>query len=158
MKILSVQDGKPRGRSALHAVACGAWGLLCLALLLPASARAEEKADPVPVVDAGRGPCSVDFRVTDSNKQPLFNATVYVKIKYGFLGLRRMELEVGTNADGRARVTGLSSKTRKEPLSFRVWYHDAAKTVLHYPAVDCNEHYDVTLDTKAASPAPPTGD
>jgi hypothetical protein len=152
-----MQERKLLRPSALHAAACCAWWVLCLPFLLPAPARADQKADPVPAVDAGRGACSVDFRVTDSNKQPLFNATVYVKIKYGFLGLRRMELEVGTNADGRARVTGLSFRTRKEPLSFRVWYHDAAKTVLHYPAVDCNEHYDVTLDTKAQSPAPPTG-
>jgi hypothetical protein len=127
-----------------------------LALLLPASAQADEQADPIPVVDAGRGSCSADFRVTDSNQQLLFHATVYVKIKYGFLGLRRMELEVGTNADGRARVTGLSFRTRKEPLSFRIWYHDAATTVLHYPAVDCNKHYDATLDTKGESPAPPS--
>jgi hypothetical protein len=134
-----------------------AWAVLPLLLMFASPARADQKADPVPVVDAGRGGCSVDFRVTDSNKQPIYHATVYVKIKYGFLGLRRMELQVDTNADGRARVTGLSSQTRKEPLSFRIWYHDAAKTVLHYPAVDCNKHYDVTLDTKAASSAPPTG-
>ena len=101
----------------------------------------------------------MDFHVTDANQKPLYNATIDVKIKYGFLGLRRMELEVGTNGDGRARVTGLSSRIRKQPLAFRVWYHDAAKTVLHYPAVDCNKHYDVTLDTKAeSSPSPsPTG-
>jgi hypothetical protein len=133
------------------------WGVLPLVLMLPAFARADEKADPVPVVDAGRGGCSVDFRVTDSNNQPLFHANVYVKIKYGFLGLRRMELEVGTNADGRARFTGLSSQTRKEPLSFRIWDHDAAKTVLHYPAAECHKHYDVQLDTKPGAPGPPTG-
>jgi hypothetical protein len=140
-----------------HPAICCAWFALLVGFLLPRLAYGGPQKDPVPSVDAGRGPCSVDFHVTDSNRQPIYHATVYVKIKYGFLGLRRLELEVGTNGDGRARVTGLSSRTRKEPLSFRVWYHDAAKTVLHYPAVDCNKHYDVTLDTKAESPAAPTG-
>lgn len=133
-----------------------AWSVLTLALMLPALALAAEPKDPVPTVDAARGTCTVDFRVMDSNKKPLYNATIYVKIKYGFLGLWRLELEVDTNADGRARVTGLSSETRKEPLAFRVWYHEAAKTVLHYPALECNKQYDVTLDTQGDSPAAPT--
>jgi hypothetical protein len=154
MGVGSRQSRRPLRR----VVARWAWAALPLLLMLPPPARADQKADPVPAVDAGRGPCSVDFRVTDSNKQPLYHATVYVKIKYGFLGLRRMELQVDTNAGGRARVTGLSFKTRKEPLSFRIWYREAAKTVLHYPAVDCSEHYDVTLDTKATSPAPHTAE
>ena len=149
----SRQSRRPRR----YAWARWAWAVLPLALMLPALALGAEQKDSIPTVDAGRGSCSVDFRVTDSNKQPIYHATVYVKIKYGFLGLRRMELQVDTNADGRARVTGLSFKTRKEPLSFRIWYREAAKTVLHYPAVDCNKHYDVTLDTKAAPSAPPTG-
>ncbi len=155
---MSVQESKHLRRSALHAAACCAWCVLCLPFLLPAPARADEQADPVPVVDAGRGTCSVDFRVTDSNQKPIFNATIFVKIKYGFPGLRRLELEVGTNADGRARVTGLSSETRKEPLTFHVSYGEAFKTVLHYPAADCDKHFDVTLQTNPAAPTAPTGD
>jgi len=120
--------------------------------MLPALALGAEQKDAVPSVDAGRGPCTVDFHVRDSNKKPIFNATVYVRYKYGLFGLRRMELQVGTNADGRARVTGLSFKTREEPLAFRVWYHDAATTVLHYPAADCDEQFNVTLQTAS----PPT--
>ena len=100
----------------------------------------------------------MDFHVTDANRKPLYNATIFVKIKYGFLGLRRLELEVGTNGDGRARITGLSSKIRKQPLTFHVSYGEAFKTILHYPAADCDERFDVTLQTTSAAPTAPTGD
>jgi hypothetical protein len=78
----------------------------------------------VPTVNADLGPCTADFTVTDGARQPLYNAKVSVTVKYGFLGLRRMELEVGTNSDGKARVAGLPSKVRKHPLGFVISYGD----------------------------------
>lgn len=100
----------------------------------------------VPSVNADLGPCTADFTVVNGARKPLYNARVGVAIKYGFLGLRKMSLEVGTNSDGKARVEGLPSKVRKHPLGFVVRSGSEVKTIEHYPAVNCNARYEVVLE------------
>ncbi len=107
--------------------------LLLATFITDLAANMNQTAE-VPNADAGRGPCTVDFLITDSsNQKPLPGAWTYVKIRHGFLGMRKIELQVPTNAAGRARITGLSYKTRKEPLAFRVRHGDDYKIVYHYP-------------------------
>jgi len=100
----------------------------------------------VPSVDAELGPCTADFAVTDGARKPLYDAKVSVTVHYGFLGLRKMDLEVGTNSDGKARVAGLPSKVRKHPLGFVISFGDRVKSIEHYPAVNCNARYEVVLE------------
>ncbi len=102
----------------------------------------------VPAVNADLGPCTADFTVINGARKPLYNAKVTVTIKYGFLGLRKISLEVGTNSDGKARVEGLPSKVRKHPLGFVVRSGSEVKTIEHYPAVNCNARYEVVLETR----------
>src|SRR5256884_1037844 len=73
----------------------------------------------IPVVDGGLGSCSADFTVKDGSDKPIYNAKIHVLIKYGFLSKRKTELEVGTNSDGKARMTGLPSMPKK-PLEFTI--------------------------------------
>ncbi|MBI1941368.1 MAG: hypothetical protein HYS33_07675 [Acidobacteria bacterium] len=100
----------------------------------------------VPAVSADLGPCTADFTVLNSARKPLYNAKISVTIKYGFLNLWRISLEVGTNSEGKARVEGLPSKVRKHPLGFVVRSGNEVKTTEHYPAVNCNVRYDVVLE------------
>src|SRR5271170_2930600 len=72
----------------------------------------------VPVIDGGIGPCSADFTVTDSGTTPVYDAKIRVHIAYGFMNLHKLDLEVGTNASGKARFTGLPDRT-KRGLFFR---------------------------------------
>ena len=121
--------------------------LLVLVLLAPC--RPVFAADiPVPSIDAGLGSCTVDFTVTDAKQNPIYDAKITVRIKYGFLGLRRIDLEIGTNSNGRARFTGLPEKARKPPLEFVVRYHNRTETVWYWPAVDCHKEYTVKLGPK----------
>lgn len=106
------------------------------------------KAAEVPRADAGLGPCTADFTVTDANEKPIFNARIHVKIKHGRFGMKTTELEVGTNNEGKARFQGLPSQARKSPLEFNVRHGDRTKTVLHYPTADCNARFPVTLEDK----------
>src|SRR5947209_14259644 len=73
----------------------------------------------VPVVDAGLGSCRADFTVKDGSDKPLYNAKISLTIRYGFLNKRKSEVEVGTNSDGKARVTGLPNLP-KRPLDFLI--------------------------------------
>lgn len=72
----------------------------------------------LPVLKAGLGSCSADFTVTDVDGKPVYLAVVHVKIRYGAMGLKRMDLEVSTNAEGKARVEGLPAKAR--PLVYDI--------------------------------------
>lgn len=94
--------------------------LLAFLSLPGLQAQGPQTTDPkaVPVIDGGIGPCSADFTVTDSAGAPIYAATVQVHIAYGFLSAYKLDLEVGTNASGKARFIGLPSKT-KHGLFFR---------------------------------------
>jgi hypothetical protein len=54
--------------------------------------------------------------------QPLYNAQVHVGFTCGFWGLKKMDLQIGTNSAGKARVKGLLTKLRHPPLDFVITY------------------------------------
>jgi hypothetical protein len=95
----------------------------------------DQKTDPktVPVIDAGLGPCSADFTITDATTAPVYDAKVRVHIAYGFMNLHKLDLEVGTNAAGKARFTGLPDRT-KQGLFFRASQGDSQGSAFDDPA------------------------
>jgi hypothetical protein len=98
----------------------------------------------VPVVDGGLGSCRADFTVKDGSEKPIYNAKIHVILKYGFLSKRKTELEVGTNSDGKARVTGLPNLPKK-PLEFTIKSGTVSTTVTDDPSDNCNATFNVTL-------------
>ncbi len=98
----------------------------------------------VPVVDAGLGSCRADFIVKDGSDKPIFNAKISVTIKYGFLNKRKSELEIGTNSDGKARISGLPDLPKK-PLEFSIKSGNVSTTVTDDPSTNCNAVFNVTL-------------
>src|SRR5260370_42350272 len=111
-------------------------------ILLGGSFGAE--SPEVPVVDAGLGSCRADFIVKDGAGKPIFNAKVSLTIKYGFLNKRKTQVEVGTNSDGKARVTGLPSLPKK-PLEFLIKSGTVSTSVTDDPETNCNAVFEVTL-------------
>ena len=102
------------------------------------------QAPQVPVVDGALGSCRADFTVKDGSDKPIYNAKVHVLIKYGFFSKRKTDLEVGTNSDGKASVTGLPNMPKK-PLEFSIKSGTVEKTVTDDPSENCNAKFDVTL-------------
>jgi hypothetical protein len=100
----------------------------------------------VPVVDAGIGSCRADFTVKDGAGKAVYNAKITGTIKYGFFSKRKTELEVGTNSDGKARITGLPNLPKK-PLEFSIKSGDVSTTVTDDPSANCNAVFHVTLTT-----------
>jgi hypothetical protein len=109
----------------------------------------DSKADPksVPVVDGGIGPCTADFIITDSAGAPVYAATVKVHIAYGFMGARKLDLEVGTNAAGQARMIGLPQNV-KRGFYFEASQSDRTGTAFADPAVNCKSHFTIALQKK----------
>jgi len=108
---------------------------------VPATAGDEPQ---VPVINGMAGACSANFTVTDSEKKPIYDAKIEVTIRYGFAGMHKSELQIGTNSDGKARVTGLPEKSKK-PLEFRVSSGTLSKTVRINPTEKCDSSVDVVL-------------
>jgi hypothetical protein len=125
-----------------------ALALLSLALSLTAFAQtATPDPKSIPVIDGAIGPCSVDFTVTDEAGAPVYAATIKVHIAYGFMYLRKLDLQVGTNADGKARFTGLPDRT-KRGLFFEASAGDRTAQAFNDPATTCKNQFTVTLRKK----------
>ena len=95
------------------------------------------------VIDARLGSCAADFTVKDASDAPLYAATVHVRIRYGFLGLKRMDLEVGTNSEGKARVAGLPGGAK--PLTYDISKADRKTTVEQNLSTNCQATYAISL-------------
>ncbi|HEX5432803.1 MAG TPA: hypothetical protein VFY05_01085, partial [Candidatus Angelobacter sp.] len=80
--------------------------------------------------------------------KPLYNAEISVKIAYGFMGMKKMDLKVGTNSEGKARFVGLPDKVHNPPLVFVVNANGASKTVNYWPSVKCDARYDVDMGVR----------
>jgi hypothetical protein len=101
----------------------------------------------VPVVKGGAGSCSADFVVTDLSKKGVYDAKIAIQIKYGFMGLRKLDLTVGTNYEGKARVEGLPEQF-KGSAEFKVSHGDQSKTVPYDPQANCHPWHEVILGEK----------
>ncbi|HXT86143.1 MAG TPA: hypothetical protein VN745_03890 [Verrucomicrobiae bacterium] len=108
------------------------------------SQQAAPKAQDVPKIDGGVGACRADFTVRDGEKKPIYNAQISVELRYGFMNMRKTDLQIGTNSDGKARFTGLPNFPKK-PLAFHIKSGTVSKTVTDDPETNCNAVYDVVL-------------
>lgn len=124
--------------------------LLILTACLPAVSQTPAPfPDPksIPVVDGAIGPCSADFTITDAAGAPVYAAKINVHIAYGFMSTHKLDLEVGTNADGKARFTGLPNHL-KRGLFFQASEADRTAEAFDDPAVTCKAQFTLTLRKK----------
>ncbi len=124
--------------------------LVALALSLPAfSQTPQSQPDPksVPVIDGGIGACSADFTVNDSAGAPVYAAKINVHIAYGFMYARKLDLEVGTNVDGKARFTGIPDRV-KHGLFFEASEGDRTASAFDDPATTCQAQFTLVLRKK----------
>ena len=95
-------------------------------------------------VDAGLGPCSADFTITDSNGAPIYAATIRVHIAYGFLNSHKLDMQVGTNSAGKARFIGLPSVT-KRGLFFQASEGNRSGSAFDDPSKTCKAAFTTAL-------------
>ena len=89
------------------------------------------------------GDCSADFTVTDSDGKPVYAATIHVRVRYGLLSIKRADLEIGTNSDGKARIEGLPTKAR--PLLYDIGKEGKKANVEQNVSTMCHASFDVSL-------------
>lgn len=113
------------------------------------SQTAPTQPDPksVPVIDGGIGTCSADFTINDPAGAPVYAAKIKVHIAYGFMYARKLDLEVGTNADGKARFTGIPDRV-KHGLFFEASESDRTASAFDDPATTCKAQFTLVLRKK----------
>ncbi len=118
----------------------------------PASSTSQTSGVPdphaVPVLDGGIGPCSADFTITsDAASTPVYAAKVNVHIAYGFMNVRKLDLQLSTNVDGKARFTGLPDRI-KHGIYFHASEGDRTGEAFDDPANTCKAQFTVVLQKR----------
>ena len=89
------------------------------------------------------GSCSADFTIRDADGKPVYAALVHVRVRYGFAGVKRADLEVGTSSEGKARIEGLPDKAR--PMTYEIKKDEKKVEVTQDVADTCRATFDVTV-------------
>lgn len=113
--------------------------------MLSFAQQTEQPAQPMSTVDGSLGPCSVEFTVTDGNSKPVDNASVRLHLAYGFMGVKRLDLEAATNTEGKAKFTGLPHKAKKG-LFFKASKDDREGAAYFDPAKNCKATHTIVLE------------
>jgi hypothetical protein len=103
-------------------------------------------------MDGGIGSCSADLTITDNSGKPVYAATVKVHIAYGFMNARKLDLQLGTNIDGRARFTGLPDRI-KHGFYFEASEGDRTGEAFDDPGKTCKANF--TIPIQKGSPSSP---
>jgi hypothetical protein len=116
---------------------------MLIAFALVGVLAGQAPAPEVPVLKAGLGSCTVDFTVKNASGAPIQAAEIHVRIKYGAMGFKRMDLDLSTNADGKARIEGLPDKAK--PFSYDIQKDGRKAIVVHDVSKVCRATHEVEL-------------
>jgi hypothetical protein len=128
-------------------------GVLCsfvVAVPLLSEAQVPTPNEQVPVIQGGAGPCSLELTVRGADGTPVYAATVRVHVKYGFGGMRRLDLEAGTNSDGKVKFAGLPAKVQRPPLEFHASKEMFEGVASFDPSSECQAKREIALEKPKA--------
>jgi hypothetical protein len=77
------------------------------------SAQSASGAVATAEISADLGTCSALITVTGADSKPVYSAKVNTRIRYGLLGVKRLDLEAFTGADGQLKITNLPEVLKK---------------------------------------------
>ena len=115
-----------------------------MALAAVMLAQAPQSPADVTVMKAGLGgSCSADFTVKDVAGKPIVGASVHVKMRYGFAGVKRADLEIETSPAGKGRFEGLPDKAK--PMTYEVRKDELKADVTQDVSSTCHERDDMAI-------------
>ncbi|MBZ5558194.1 MAG: hypothetical protein LAO77_13050 [Acidobacteriia bacterium] len=119
--------------------------MFAIALALVSLAQAPAKpVPPTAILKAALGGiCTADFTVKDAGGKPVYAAMIHVRVRYGAFGIKRADLEVGTDSDGKARIEGLPEKAR--PLVYDIKKNGLEGSAEQDVEEKCQATFDVTI-------------
>jgi hypothetical protein len=117
--------------------------LISLSIATPDTAATQNAAAPSEI-SADLGPCSALITVTDADSKPIYGAKITARVQYGFMSVKKLDLEAFTGADGKVKITRLP-ETLKKPMVIHVDKDDKGDHVEFKPAERCKATFDVQL-------------
>jgi hypothetical protein len=123
---------------------------ILVAVPLLSEAQAQSHNEKVPVIQGGAGPCSIELTVMGADGKPVYAATVKVHVAYGFGGMRRLDLQAGTNSDGKVKFTELPRRVSRPPLEFHASKDEFEGVAAFDPSTECQAKHDITLEKSKA--------
>jgi hypothetical protein len=120
--------------------------LLIILVYCPLHASAQNPANPVQPteISADLGTCSALITVTGTDSKPIYAAKINARIQYGLLGVKRLDLEAFTGADGKVKITHLP-EVLKKPMYIHITKDEKGEMVEFKPNVRCRATFDVQL-------------
>ena len=129
--------------SAFVVLALSGW------LLLSAQQPAQpQQPDDIPATDAQSGPCSIELSVTGLDGKPVYAARIDYHAEYGFMGAHKLDMTVYTNAQGKAKFSGIPAKVKRPPIQFNAKKEDLVGVAMMDPAAECQAKHDIVMDRK----------
>jgi hypothetical protein len=107
-----------------------------------------QQPDDIPVTDAGSGPCSIELSITDSDGKPVYAARIDYHAAYGAFGAHKLDMGVYTNAQGKAKFTGIPAKVKKPPIEFNAKKDDMVGVATMDPVAECQAKHDIVMAKK----------
>jgi hypothetical protein len=107
-----------------------------------------QQPDDVPATDAQSGPCSVELTVLGADAKPVYAARIDYHAAYGFMGTHKLDMAVYTNAQGKAKFTGIPAKVKNPPVEFHAAKGDLFGMATIDPAAECQAKHDIVMDKK----------
>jgi hypothetical protein len=140
-------------RSAFYAILTAVFLMISVTLALAVQSQQPaqpQQPDDVPVTDGTSGPCSIEFSVTDSDGKPVYAARIDVHLAYGAFGAHKLDMGVYTNAQGKAKFTGIPAKVKRPPIEFNAKKDDLVGLATMDPATECQAKHDIVMDKKSS--------
>ena len=104
-----------------------------------------QPSQQVPVMDGEAGPCSLELTINGPDGKPAYAAKVKVHVAYGFGGFHKLDLEAGTNSDGKLKFIGLPARVHRPPLEFQASKDDLEGVATYDPSAECQGKHDITM-------------
>ena len=120
--------------------------LSSLVMVYPRSGSAQSASGTASVseISADLGACSALITVTGADSKPIYSAKVNTRIRYGPLGVKKLDLEAFTGADGRLKITNLP-EVLKKPMFIYIQKDNKQETVEFRPDMRCRAEFNVQL-------------
>lgn len=136
-------------RKRSHAAsACVVLALSGSLLLLAQQPSQPQPSQDIPNTDAQSGPCSIELSVIGPDGKPVYAAKIDYHAAYGAFGAHKLDMTVYSNADGKAKFTGIPAKVKKPPIEFNAKKDDLVGVATMDPASECQAKHDIVMDKK----------
>jgi len=97
------------------------------------------------IMDGAIGPCTILLTVTGPDGKPVYDANVKVHIMYGIAGIKKLDMEAGTNVNGHVKFIGIPPRVHKAPLVFKATKDQLTGSVTYDPLQECDDSKSIVL-------------